>query len=218
MSKTRSHLRLAAAFALVLVACAVVASPASAAPPLGTVYCIDGLQSFATWDAGSQHVSDKVVNQFGGQFTAGEVDPANIGRSAFQQYWDALETSDAIGNYGFDNTIPNYIVHTITLGGCPVAPQNAIFLCYSKFQHDPGAWLQDQAEELMGEGYWSPYALTGNVDGGTNVGGFHLECNPPAAETAFASIDVAPELYVGGDGSMIGSVADGLPGYYPFAG
>lgn len=220
MSKTLSprRLRLAAALALVLVACAVVASPASAAPPIGTQYCMDGQQTFRTWDAASQHVSDKVVTQFGGQFTAGEVDPANIGRSALQQYWDALETSDATGNYGVDTTIPNYIVHQITLGACPVAPESSVFLCYSKFQVDPGAWLAHQASELMSEGYWAPFALTGNVDGGTNVGDYHLVCNPQTSAPTFASVNAAPERYIGADGGFATSAADGLPGYYPYAG
>lgn len=207
---------------LALTVCALAgfaASPASAAPPIGTQYCMDGTETFSTWDAASQHVTDKVATQFGGLFTAGEVDPANVGRDAVRQYWDAIETSDAIGNYGVDTTIPNYIVHTISLGGCPVS-HNYAFLCYSKFQVDPGAWPAEQAPDLMNDGYWSPSALSGTVTGGTNVGGFHLVCNPPAADLPFASngSDAVPASYVGAGGEIVGSAAEGLPGYYPYFG
>ena len=67
-------------------------------------------------------ITNKTVTQFGGTITVGEVDPANAGLPAVQQYWDALETSNAIGNYGIDTTIPNYIVHHISAGACAVVP------------------------------------------------------------------------------------------------
>ncbi|MGH7191514.1 MAG: hypothetical protein ACREF0_20275 [Acetobacteraceae bacterium] len=219
MSKTSSHrrFRLIAALALALTACAVAASPADAAPPIGTQYCMDGTETFSTWDAASQHVTDKVVNQYGGAFTAGEVDPANIGRDAVRQYWDAIETSDATGNYGVDTTIPNYIVHHISLGACPIPPENTVFLCYSKFQVDPGPWLADQAQELMQEGYWTPSAMNGDVEGGTNIADYHLVCNPPPPALSSSS-HADPTVYVGADGTHVGSAAAGLPGYYPYLG
>jgi len=218
MSKTFALLRfrLAAALALVLSACAVVATPASAsAPPIGTNYCMDGRFTFATWDAASQQVADKVVKQFAGYFTAGEVDGANIFRPALQQFYDALETSDAIGNYGIDTTIPNYIVHTIALGICmPV--NNHDFLCYSTFNDVPGVWPDEEAQALLDRGYWAPTAMTGNVDGGTNIGGYHLVCNPPAAAISFASSVADPiTAYIGADGTLVGAAGAGVPGHYP---
>ena len=178
---------------------------------------MDGYLTFATWDAASQHVADKVVRLFGGTITVGEVDPANVGRDGVRQFYDALETSDAIGNYGVDTTIPNYVIHTITFGGCPVLPVNNVFLCYSKFEVDPGTWSADQASELMSEGYWSPIALTGNRDGGTNIGGYHLVCNPPSTALVFASTSDV-ESYVGADGTVVGSAVAGMAGYYPLLG
>jgi hypothetical protein len=195
---------------LAAVTAGVAASPALADPPVGTPYCMDGIQTFTIWDAASAHVTNKTVTQFGGTITVGEVDPANAGLSAVQQYWDALETSNAIGNYGIDTTIPNYIIHTITTGGCPVAPENHVFLCYSKFQVDPGVWPVSQAQALILSGYWEPSAVSGMVGGGTNIGSFHLVCNPPASSTTDGS-------YVGADGSVSATGAD-VAGYYPHVG
>ena len=215
MSKTFVQ-RLTAMLAVVITTSAVAASSAAAAPPIGTNYCMDGRFTFATWDAASQHVADKVVNQYGGLFTAGEVDPANVNRPALQQFYDALETSDATGNYGIDTTIPNYAVHTIALGICPPANDH-VFLCYSKFNDEPGVWPVEQAADLIDEGYWSPAAMDGTVAGGTNIGAYHLVCNPPSVN---GKLGVTPSIdtYVGGAGEVVGNAADGLPGYYPYLG
>jgi hypothetical protein len=211
----RSRRRLLTVLAVVVGACALAglaASPASATPPVGTLYCMDGSQTFATWDATSASVSNLLVTSFGGVLTLGEVDPANVGRDAVRQYFDALETSDAIGSPGIDTTIPNYVVHSIAAGACPAsAPENHVFLCYSKYEVDPGVWPVGEAQELLSDGYWEPSAMSGTVSGGTNVGAFHLVCNPPASTASNDS-------YVGGDGAVMGSEAADLPGYYPFVG
>jgi hypothetical protein len=196
---------------LAAVTAGVAASPAFADPPVGTPYCMDGNQTFTIWDAASAHVTNKVVTQKGGLFTAGEVDPANIGRPAVQQYYDAIETSDAIGNYGVDTTIPNYVVHHISPDACPVAPENHVFLCYSRFEVDPGVWPVSQAQALLESGYWEPSAVSGTVGGGTNIGSFHLVCNPPTSS-------VSDGLYIGGDGSMIPGADAGAAGFYPHVG
>jgi hypothetical protein len=59
----------------------------------------------------------------------------------------------------------------------PPAHVNHLFLCYSKFQSDPGVWEFDLATPLLAAGYWTPYAVAGNVNGATNIGEFHLMCN-----------------------------------------
>lgn len=224
MSKTITHrpvgarrrFRLGAALLLVLTACAVAgiaASPAAASPPVGTAYCMDGSQTFATWDALSANVTNVLVTSFGGVLTLGEVDPANVGRDAVRQYYDALETSDAIGSPGIDTTIPNYAVHHITAGACPYTPaENHVFLCYSKFQVDPGVWPVSQAQALLQSGYWEPSALSGTTAGGTNLGAFHLVCNPPASMKPSGSS-------IGGDGTANdGANVGDDPGYYPSLG
>jgi len=178
---------------------------------------MDGSISFATWDAASQHVSDKVVTQYGGVITIGEADPANMDRDAVRQYYDALETSDATGNYGIDTTIPNYAIHNISVGRCPDW-DNHVFLCYSKFNDVPGVWSASQAQELMADGYWSPEAVAGTVDGGTNLGGYHLVCNPPTSALALASSEQDPTTaYIGADGTPVGDAVAGVQGYYPLS-
>jgi hypothetical protein len=58
-----------------------------------------------------------------------------------------------------------------------------IFLCYSKFQTDPGVWGSGTAALLLKTGYWLPYALPGNLDGATNLGSYHLACNLTGTQT-----------------------------------
>src|SRR5574340_1603900 len=60
----------------------------------------------------------------------------------------------------------------------PAAPEDSTFLCYSAYQVDPGVWPVSQAQILYTTfGYWQPFAVKGNVTGGTNVGAYHLTCN-----------------------------------------
>jgi hypothetical protein len=84
---------------------------------------------------------------------------------------------------------------------------DGVFLCYSKFQTEPGVWPQDQAMDLLAEGYWPPVAVAGNVEGGPNVGAYHLVCNATGAPTG----KVVNEN---------GEVLDGSPtdGYYALIG
>jgi hypothetical protein len=59
----------------------------------------------------------------------------------------------------------------------PIPQVDHVFLCYSKFQTDPGVWESDTGALLLKAGYWLPYALPGNMDGATNLGDYHLACN-----------------------------------------
>jgi hypothetical protein len=63
----------------------------------------------------------------------------------------------------------------------------AAFLCYSRYQVDPGAWplartsgsIHDTAADLLAQGYWPPYAET-SVPTGTRIsGGYYLTCRLP---------------------------------------
>ena len=82
-----------------------------------------------------------------------------------------------------------------------------IFLCYSKFQVEPGHWAPDQAADLLAAGYWYPNAVPGNVDGGTNLGDYHLVCNAPGTPTGD---------YLNLNGEVVSKdVADDNLGYYP---
>jgi hypothetical protein len=84
---------------------------------------------------------------------------------------------------------------------------DGIFLCYSKSQTEPGVWMQDQAAELLAAGYYYPSALAGNVNGGTNLGAFHLVCNASGTPTGKS---------VNENGEVVSAeYADHNLGYYP---
>jgi hypothetical protein len=78
-----------------------------------------------------------------------------------------------------DADVPSQIfLDNVGFGAISVAPQvNNIFLCYSSFQTVPGVWPANEALTLVKQGYWEPTAVDGNVDGGVNVGSYHLQCN-----------------------------------------
>ena len=87
--------------------------------------------------------------------------------------------------------------------GKPPAPkpvEHSVFLCYSTYQVDPGVWKISQAETLFKAGYWQPYAVAGNVTGGTNVGKYHLICNLATGQSV-----PAVHGYVGGGGTVVGA-------------
>ncbi|HZQ88944.1 MAG TPA: hypothetical protein VFA42_02960 [Gaiellaceae bacterium] len=119
-----------------------------------------------------------------------------------------------------DNVVSNCVTVTWSAGGGPVIttgptappPPSNVFLCYSASQTDPGVWPASMAASLMAQGYWSPYAVKGNVTGGTNVGSYHLVCNLAAGQAA-------GQQFAGGDGFVSGADAfkalTGAPGWYP---
>ena len=99
--------------------------------------------------------------------------------------------------------------------GAPTPPPNNAFLCYSSFEDNPGSWQIGTAAQLLGQGYWSPYAVPGNVAGGTNVGGYHLTCNLASTQSAGDStLGGAGETYGAGAKSEVSDV----PGHYPIVG
>lgn len=95
--------------------------------------------------------------------------------------------------------------------GCGVVPvtdePDAVFLCYSKFQVEPGVWAPDIARTLLASGYYLPTAVKGNVAGGTNLGGYHLVCNAPVGATG----EVVNENGMVFPGAFAGDTL----GYYP---
>lgn len=94
-------------------------------------------------------------------------------------------------------------------------PPDSAFLCYSAFQDNPGVWSMPVATQLLGQGYWSPYAVPGNVAGGTNIGGYHLTCNLASGQSASdSSLGGAGETYGAGDQSDVSGVA----GHYSIVG
>lgn len=97
-------------------------------------------------------------------------------------------------------------------------PPNNVFLCYSSTQTDPGVWTVDQAPALMAAGYWSPYAIKGNVAGGTNVGGYHLVCNLVSGQAVTQGAAVTTDGSAAGAEAEATNAVQGVPGWYPVAG
>jgi hypothetical protein len=95
------------------------------------------------------------------------------------------------------------------------------YLCYSKFQVDPGFWprddemprVNDSATDMMAQGYWSPYAET-SIPTGTKVGSYYLDCNLPSTMKPTGD-------FVLQDGGLLVHPTDTWmathPGYYPAA-
>lgn len=78
-----------------------------------------------------------------------------------------------------------------TVSRTPCTSQPNIFLCYSKFQVEPGVWVNTQARTLEGQGYWLPFAVKGTSTR-TRLGSYSLVCNLPAPlQTTGAMIDGA---------------------------
>lgn len=105
------------------------------------------------------------------------------------------------------------------------------FLCYSRFQVDPGVWplektsytIHDTASTLLGMGYWSPFAERSMPTRTELPGGYYLDCNLPAGMTPVVGTlpkqsAASPELVTqkGGLVPMTRKYA-GEPGLYPLA-
>lgn len=96
----------------------------------------------------------------------------------------------------------------------PQGPEN-IFLCYSKFQVDPGVWsLADATQLVAGGGYWKPSAVFGGASS-TKVGFFNLVCNPGGATAASAATTPTLGVQSGGDMTSVPSMMDQID-VYPF--
>lgn len=76
---------------------------------------------------------------------------------------------------GGGETTPPPVVIQATIEG-----PSQTFLCYSIFEVDPAVYTFDWAWHWLtspSDHYFTPYAVKGNVQYGTNVGGYHLICN-----------------------------------------
>jgi hypothetical protein len=67
----------------------------------------------------------------------------------------------------------------------PAAPPvvrepDGAFLCYSRFQVDPGVWPEKEAAGLLANGHWRPTAVLG-TSSSTRYGPYSLVCNAPFA-------------------------------------
>jgi hypothetical protein len=102
-------------------------------------------------------------------------------------------------------------------------PPSNSYLCYSKFQVDPGVWSDNpinikgglggnlSSTQLLKLGYWSPWATKTSTTSTKLPNGYYLHCNPAGATTASTTT-------IGGAGEVVTEkTLTGLPGYYPAA-
>jgi len=185
---------------LATMAVAVFLGAASAAKPPhpdpGVTVCVTSLDGFGPADTNALIAQGVNADTIPGTFNL----PNGLAKQVIDSesgYAGRCQTDD--GDGGGNNGA--------TQNAASPRPDNRIFLCYSAFQTQPGVWLESQAKELYAEGYWLPYAIAGNVSGGTNIGRFHLVCNPAFTQSIGAS-------FVGGDGTVLGHSYSSVFGLY----
>ncbi len=86
----------------------------------------------------------------------------------------------------------------------PAVPSDTIsssYLCWNREMVNPVAYIDRTADEMWKTGnYLEPQAILGNVEGGTNIGAYHLVCNAPATMRM-------TDLGLGGSGEVYGAEA-----------
>jgi hypothetical protein len=98
-------------------------------------------------------------------------------------------------------------------------PSTHAFLCYSKYQVNPGVWPltstkpHHSAADLMAAGYWSPYAETATPTATRITGGYYLICNLPSTLSPVPGVIVTQK----GKERQTDTWTATHPGYYPKA-
>jgi hypothetical protein len=207
--------RMLGVVSIVVAAAFVGVSAASATVAPSSVFCIAG-------NTVTLNLSDE------GQLSAALDYQSAANEGGF--YYDSAEGTEEISEVpsGFDGdeflpsdgpfdfTTSFVSVHAGPCGSATPRPVDDVFLCYSTFSNVPGVWPVDVAQGLLKQGgYWTPNAVPGNVDGGTNIGGYHLVCNLGSGQSAGDST-------LGGAGEVDGAATKpdvtNIAGYYPIIG
>jgi hypothetical protein len=199
---------------LIAIACAAATAAlgvSSASAATIKSYCIDGATATVSSDDPFGTLDQFQLDTYaslGGAYTF------NFGTGPDVSLVDALGT---LGYIVSPFSIPGGVFHPVLSGDCaagpvttppPAAdgtttaadlvppPEGGIFLCYSKYQTDPGVWAADQATELLAAGYWKPVAVAG-FGSSTRFGPFSLVCNPgkQVASTPTVGIDSSGTFY-----------------------
>jgi hypothetical protein len=210
--KYRIIAAVAAAVAVAALGAAAAHASTSAQNYLAGISCTNNGVTFVS-SGGFENGKKRCGNAAGNLGTAAQLcvdgttflyalaDPNDPGVSDLVSYLiDTFEASASVGACSSGNGPAN--------PGAAPAPPPSYFLCYSAYQTTPGVWPKDIALQLLQQGYWLAYAVSGNTAGGTNLGGFHLVCN-------LASTQAVDGQFVGGDGTVLGSVYSGVQGLYP---
>lgn len=90
-----------------------------------------------------------------------------------------------------------------------------VFLCYSQWQIDPGAWAASEASLLTSWGYWQPVAEKA-IRTQTYIGnGYYLFCN--GIKTGYPILGLTGNTIGGSDGANLGTAYPPDGGNYPEA-
>jgi hypothetical protein len=196
---------------LIAIACAAATAAlgvSSASAATIKSYCIDGATATVSSDDPLGILDQFQLDTYaslGGAYTL------NLGTGA------DVSLVDALGTLGYIVTpfaIPGGVFHPVLSGECAAGsatpppadtttaagsvppPEGGIFLCYSKYQTDPGVWAADQAQELLAAGYWKPVAVAG-IQSATTIGPFSLVCNSgkQVASVPTVGVDTSGTIY-----------------------
>ena len=108
----------------------------------------------------------------------------------------------------------------VVVSTATAAPLSGAYLCYSRFQVDPGVWPfalagtnHNSAATLMVAGYWSPYAEKSVPTRTKIAGGWFLECNLHGTQQTVGGVLVGQRGQVFVSNAKL--LARPRPGYYP---
>lgn len=209
--------RMLAVLSIVAAAAFVGAAAAGASVAPSSVFCTNGqtltFDLTSEWQLSAAQDYQSAADQGGFFYFTSEGTEETIDDIPFGFDGDELLPADGPFDPGTFSFVP---VHAGPCGSPTQPPPDNVFLCYSTFSNVPGVWSVPVAQGLLkGGGYWQPYAVPGNVDGGTNIGGYHLVCN-------LASGQAAGDSTLGGAGEVDGANTKpdvtNVPGYYPIIG
>ena len=210
--------RMLAVVSIFVAAAFVGVSAAGAVPaPTTATFCVAGVTTTVPIDSIDNEFYSSVVPD-GGYFIDESVDveegePAAPAGDEPPWFDDDLLFVDEV-----DSSV-GLTFFSVSAGPCaPATPPQVdnVFLCYSTFSNVPAVFPAPVAAALLkAGGYWTPYAVPGSADGGTNIGGYHLVCN-------LASGQAAGDNTLGGAGEVDGANTkpdvSNTAGYYPIIG
>jgi hypothetical protein len=168
-------------------------TPSAATLTTGETVGLSG--DFTGWFNGYRHVTVSMYDN--ATCTGPAVDDWTVTTNSHGNYSVDPVTIDEAGVYGFKAMVTGFGFGYGTASGCasvtvtapeepvtppvePAAPDNgsSSYLCWNHEMVNPVAYFDSVADEMWMTGnYFEPQAVLGNVDGGTNIGAYHLVCN-----------------------------------------
>lgn len=180
-----------------------------------------------TWLAGTLSAVPDTTSVADYDVTLGFYDDAGCSTEPYKVYGGPTTAAD--GSYGGSLTLEEPGTYyfatsaagvtsncvTVEVSVVPVVPAvpavpsdeaSSTYLCWNREMVNPVAYIDKTADAMWKTGrYFEPQAILGNVEGGTNIGAYHLVCNAPATMKM-------TELGLGGSGEVYG--ADIMTAYH----